>query len=128
MPKGNAVRAPTLAMWIVAALLIVAVIAAMRVPAWGQSGNHGDGHAEMRPRYEKWIDKRGFGCCDNRDCRPTRAYVGEDGQWRAIADGIWHVVPPDTVLHIPSPDGRSHICMTPGAQEPRCFVPGEPRS
>lgn len=96
--------------------------------AWGQSGMHGDGHTEQHADYLQWKDRRGYGCCDNRDCRPTRAYVDEAGRWRALADGVWLVVPPDAVLAIPSPDGRSHVCHTPGALEPRCFVPGEPRS
>jgi hypothetical protein len=78
--------------------------------------------------YTGWTDGRGFSCCDNGDCRPTRAYVDDDGRWRALGDGRWLIVPPDAVLRIPSPDGRSHICMTPGAIEPRCFVPGEIRS
>lgn len=78
--------------------------------------------------YTGWKDRRGYGCCDNTDCRPTRAYVDEAGRWRAMVDGEWMVVPPDAVLQIPSPDGRSHVCHTPGALEPRCFVPGEPRS
>ena len=87
-----------------------------------------DGHAQMHHEYLKWKDGRGYSCCDERDCRPTRAYIDEAGRWRAMVDGVYLVVPPDAVLRIPSPDGRSHVCVSPGALEPRCFVPGEPRS
>lgn len=87
-----------------------------------------DGHAQMHHEYLKWKDGRGYGCCNELDCRPTRAFMGDDGRWRALVDGLPIVVPPDAVLNIPSPDGRSHICMSPGAIEPRCFVPAEPRS
>lgn len=116
-----------------AAVLVLAIIALALVAlgyglASAQSGNHGDGHAEHHADYRQWQDRRGYGCCDDQDCRPTRAYVDEYGRWRAMVDGGWMVVPPDAVLPIPSPDGRSHVCHTPGAREPRCFVPGEPRS
>ena len=100
---------------------------AMAVMAFAESGSHGDGHAEMHEHYNMWIDNRGFGCCDNRDCRPVHADATPEG-WRVWIDGQWVRVPPDAVLHIPSPDGRSHVCMAAGAVEPRCFVPGEPRS
>ena len=46
---------------------------AMAMMAFAESGSHGDGHAEMHEHYNKWIDNRGFGCCDNRDCRPVHA-------------------------------------------------------
>lgn len=77
--------------------------------------------------YTEWKDKRGYGCCHDRDCRPVRADLTEAG-WRVWIDGRWVLVPPDAVLKIPSPDGRSHACISPGAVEPMCFVPGEARS
>lgn len=95
---------------------------------FAQSGNHGDGHAEMHDVYKGWNDRRGFSCCDKNDCRPVRADADIEGRWRAWVNGRWAPVPADTVLPIQSPDGRSHICWSPGALEPRCFVPGEPRS
>jgi len=110
-----------------AATLIITAAVAAPGPARAQSGAHGDGHAEMHHVYKEWQDNRGFGCCDDQDCRPVRADPGPLG-WRVWIDGRWVAVPPDTVLGISSPDGRSHVCMSPGAQEPRCFVPGEPRS
>jgi hypothetical protein len=109
------------------AVLIITAAVAVPGPARAQSGGHGDGHAEMHHAYKEWIDNRGFGCCDDQDCRPVRADPGPLG-WRVWIDGRWVAVPPDTVLGITSPDGRSHVCMSPDAQEPRCFVPGEPRS
>lgn len=111
---------------ILMALLLLGVLGLPRC-AKAQDGAHGHGHAELHPTYKDWKTGTGYGCCDDRDCRPTRAYVDEQGRWRAMADGSWVIVPPDAVLKMPSPDGRSHICMTPGAMEPRCFVPGEPR-
>ena len=113
-------------MLLAAALITIAAVADP-VPARAQSGAHGDGQAEMHHAYKEWQDNRGFGCCDDRDCRPVRADPGLLG-WRLWTHGRWVAVPPDTVLGIASADGRSHICMTPGAQEPRCFVPGGPRS
>lgn len=107
--------------------LVINVAMAALGQARAQSGAHGDGHAQMHEVYKEWIDNRGYGCCDDQDCRPVRADSGPLG-WRVWIDGRWFAVPSDAVLTIPSPDGRSHVCMTPGAQEPRCFVPAEPRS
>ncbi|MFO1080873.1 MAG: hypothetical protein U1E23_09635 [Reyranellaceae bacterium] len=107
-----------------AGFLALAVVGLWVVAAHAQSGDHGDGHREMHPTYKNWLDGRGFSCCDDSDCRPTRAWRGDDGRWRAWDGRGWVVVPVDAVLPIPSPDMRSHICMTPGALEPRCFVPG----
>lgn len=128
----TATRLAELVLWwavmLAGCLTLAAWLVTVPWPAWAQSGSHGDGHAQHHADYREWKDRHGFGCCDDRDCRPTRAYVDEAGRWRALVDGGWMIVPPDAVLRIPSPDGRSHICHTPGALEPRCFVPGEPRS
>lgn len=66
-------------------------------------------------------------CCDNRDCRLTRARMYEDERWEAEASpGRWIKIPPANVLRMKSPDGRSHLCEMNGAVF--CFVPGEVRS
>lgn len=85
------------------------------------------GKAFAHDPYTKWLDKRGFSCCDNRDCAPVRADLTPTG-WQVWMEGRWVPVPWDAVLEIPSPDGRSHACMSPGAVFVRCFVAGEPRS
>lgn len=108
----------------VAAVLIALGIAIGA--AWAQSGDWGDGHAEMHPVYQGWRDNRGYSCCNDRDCRPTRV-CDLGGQLGVIADGKCVFVPPEAVLHIPSPDGRSHVCMSKGALQPMCVVIGEPR-
>lgn len=83
--------------------------------------------ARAHDPYTQWLDRRGFSCCDKRDCAPVRADYTPTG-WQVWIEGRWVPVPADAVLDIPSPDGRSHACMAPGAIQPRCFVPGEPRS
>ena len=108
-------------------LVLATLLATAPVAALAQSGGHGDGHAQMHDLYKKWKDNRGYECCDDSDCRPVRADPGPLG-WRVWIESRWVPVPPDVVLLVPSPDGRSHVCMSPGAVEPRCFVPGEPRS
>lgn len=55
------------------------------------------------------------------DCRPVRARLGSDGIWEAWTEGRWLPVPPDRILKIPSPDGRSHLCEIAGTV--LCFVP-----
>ncbi|MBX3500453.1 MAG: hypothetical protein KF889_13470 [Alphaproteobacteria bacterium] len=111
-------------MRLVAALLLSIPLA---TPAPAQDGHHGLGHAEMHDWYRTLRHPfTGRLCCDNRDCRPTRAYVDDEGYWRAMLDGHWVLVPDDVVLKNASPDGRSHIC----ANERGvifCFVGGVPK-
>jgi hypothetical protein len=113
---------------LLATALALCAIAAMRGVVRAQSGTHGDGHGAGHPVYKGWTTPQGGSCCNDSDCRPTRAFVDELGRWRAFDGRKWVVVPPDALLRIPSPDGRSHLCMSQGAELPRCFVPGEPRS
>jgi len=61
------------------------------------------------------------------DCRPTRAYLTDDGQWRALIDGKWVLVPPRAVLKQLAPDGRSHICAS-RTGVIYCFLGGSPKS
>ena len=109
-----------------AAVLIVVGVWPL-LPTKAQSGDWGDGHAEMHSIYQSWHNRENYSCCNNSDCRPTRAYKDDDGRWRVLADGQWVIVPPYAILDIASPDGRSHVCMAKGAVEPRCVVLGEPR-
>ena len=92
------------------------------------SGRHGDGHAEMHDIYKHWHPplNANTSCCDNSDCRPTRAFVDDEGHWRAWNGALWLLVPQDRVLppnH--AGDGRSHLCEK--AQFIYCFTPGEIR-
>ena len=63
-------------------------------------GQHGVGHAEMHDLYKAWHppDNPRTSCCNNADCRPTRAYVDENGTWRAWDGLLWLVVPPERTL------------------------------
>ena len=103
--------------------------------AFAQSGTHGDGHSEHHEWYKtlkrpdvKPDMSNGMGsCCNDKDCRPTRGYLHDDGKWRAILNGKWVEVPWDKVLNTKAPDGNSHIC----ANELGiifCFVGGVPKS
>ena len=69
--------------------------------ARAQSGNHGDGHAENHDWYQNLTQAdTGFPCCNGStssvegDCRPTRAFLDEDGLWYALLDGQWVPIPP----------------------------------
>ena len=105
-------------------------------PSKAQDGEHGHGHAENHNMYEDW--KRpdvGGSCCNAQsaddpdgDCRPTTAYMGDDGRWRArIKPGSsgFVVVPPNKILNRAA-DGRCHICERLGAVF--CFQPCDPKS
>ena len=78
------------------------------------SGTHGQGHAENHDWYQELKQPgTGYSCCNGTingiegDCRPTRAYLTEEGQWRALIDGQWVLIPPRAVLKQLAPDGRS---------------------
>src|SRR6266851_3216834 len=61
------------------------------------------------------------------DCRPTRAYISDDGMWYALLDGRWVPVPPKVVLKQLAPDGSSHICASKSGMI-YCFLGGSPKS
>jgi hypothetical protein len=105
-------------------------------PAMAQdsSGHHGQGHAENHDWYEK-LKRPGSNtsCCNGTrngvqgDCRPTRAYQRDDGNWYALVNGRWVLVPPKVVLKDLAPDGNSHICAGPSGTI-FCFLGGSPKS
>ena len=83
-------------------------------PAIAQDGTHGQGHAENHDWYQELKQPgTGYSCCNGTvagiegDCRPTRAYLTDEGQWRALVDGQWVLVPPRAVLKQLAPDGRA---------------------
>ena len=97
-------------------------------------GNHGEGHAEGHDWYKELKQPgTGYSCCngttDGRegDCRPTRAYLTEEGVWKALIDGQWVQVPPRVVLKQLAPDGNSHICASRSGLV-YCFIGGSPKS
>jgi hypothetical protein len=61
------------------------------------------------------------------DCRPTRAYLQQDGTWKALIDGHWMPVPPRVVLQRLAPDGNSHICAGKSGMI-YCFIGESPKS
>ncbi len=92
-------------------------------------GAHGVGHAQGHDIYKKWSppNNPGTSCCDNSDCRPTKADIDKDGHWLACNGTRWLRVPRERVL---APnlagDGRSHLCEK--DEFIYCFTPGEIRS
>jgi len=110
-------------------LLVVVTIVMVTISAFAQSGEHGDGHAKMHDVYKTWHPplNPGTSCCNNADCRPTRAYVDFDGSWRAWNGSAWLLVPQERMLPTDyAGDGRSHLCEKGGFVY--CFTPGEIRS
>jgi hypothetical protein len=123
-------------------LLVCAIAFVGAVGARGQNGQpfgdaqgrHGAGHAENHDWYQKLKQPQtGYSCCSGSangvdgDCRPTRAYLNDDGIWYAMIDGRWVPVPPRVVLQQLAPDGRSHICASKSGMI-YCFLGGSPKS
>jgi hypothetical protein len=114
--------------------IALVVSLAFGLQAFAQSGNHGEGHAENHDWYRElkqpgtnmsWCNGTMNGI--EGDCRPTRAYVDDNGTWRALMDGKWIVVPPRVVLQSLAPDGASHICAN-RTGTIYCFMGGSPKS
>jgi hypothetical protein len=98
-------------------------------PTSEPSGRHGDGHAQLHHLYQHWHPPLNSktSCCDDSDCRPTRAYVDPEGNWRAWNGVRWLVVPTDRILPVDfAGDGRSHLCEK--QDFIYCFSPGPPKS
>jgi hypothetical protein len=78
------------------------------------TGFYGRSHAEDHDWYSK-LNQPGttYSCCNGNehggDCRPTRAFRGDDGFWHAQIDG------------------NSHICASKGGYI-FCFIGGSPKS
>jgi hypothetical protein len=96
------------------------------------NGYRNDDHAENHDWYRK-LTQPGttYSCCNGDahggDCRPTRAYVDDGGQWHAQMDGRWVTVPSRAVIDRLAPDGNSHICASKGGYI-FCFIGGSPKS
>ena len=97
-------------------------------------GGYGQGHAENHDWYKELRQPgTGYSCCNGSlngidgDCRPARAYLNDDGTWRALINGQWQPVPPRAVLQRLAPDGNSHICAGKSGMI-YCFIGGSPKS
>jgi hypothetical protein len=116
-------------------ILLALVFGAGRISCYAQQvGDHGVGHAENHDWYRDLHQPgTGYSCCNGTangiegDCRPTRAYLQDDGTWRALVDGHWVNVPPRVVLQRLTPDGNSHICASRSGMI-YCFIGGSPKS
>ena len=79
--------------------------------------------------YKNWHppNNPATSCCNDSDCRPTQAWLGDDDLWRAWNGSTWLVIPPERVLPTDyAGDGRSHLCEKVGTIY--CFTPAPPRS
>ena len=110
------------------ALLAILVIFGVARSAAGQDvkGFHGDGHDLLHYWYKTLRQPgTGYSCCNNEDCRPTRARIR--GQMvEVLVDGEWTFVPPSTILQQSAPDLNTHVCA-PKIGRPRpifCVVLG----
>ena len=117
---------------VLALAFVIATAAGLR--AFAQVGTHGEGHAENHDWYRE-LKQPGtnMSCCNGTmngiegDCRPTRAYIDDNGIWHALMDGRWEIIPPRVVLQSLAPDGGSHICANRSGTI-YCFMGGSPKS
>lgn len=121
--------------WFAAFLLTLLLLGIGSQCAMAQSGRHGDGHAQQHDIYQRWSPPNNpkTSCCNavkedgSGDCRPTRAFVDDDGNWRAWNGLRWLTVPPGRVLPTDyAGDGRNHLCEK--MEVIYCFTPSEPKS
>ena len=119
---------------VISTLCIVSVAARAQDAHDHAQGQYGQGHPENHDWYRE-LKQPGtnMSCCNGTmngiegDCRPTRAFIDDNGTWRALMDGRWIVVPPRVVLQSLAPDGGSHICANRSGTI-YCFMGGSPKS
>jgi len=114
--------------WVCVAFIALVFVLGFAIGAQAQ-----DGHAQGHEIYKNWKSRDGQSCCNDGDGRPTRAYVDDEGHWRAW-DGTEWVIIPERAMLPPDfhGDGRSHYCgrrggLGVGTAHPYCFSPGEIR-
>ena len=119
---------------IAASVAFACTAAAQDIATHRHDGTRGLGHAENHDWYRELKQPgTGYSCCNGTangvegDCRPTRAFLQEDGTWKALIDGRWMPVPPRVVLQKLAPDGNSHICAGKSGMI-YCFIGGSPKS
>jgi hypothetical protein len=78
-------------------------------------------------RAHDWYPKS---CCNGHDCKPVRAYYGEDEFWHIYVEEYndWFIVPTSQIRKEPTPDLSCHACYGKGmGMGPRinvfCFFP-----
>ena len=115
--------------------LLSSILLLFAVPAAAQVHHH-DGASESVDRfYSRWMipPSREASCCNKRDCYATEAH-NQNGIWyaRRREDGEWVPIPAKLVEQNQvdpreSPDGLTHVCMTPpeaSSQKVFCFTLG----
>lgn len=86
-------------------------------------------HGELGKSRAEWFRSlkqpgTGISCCDESDCKRTRADWTGTG-WIALApDGTVVDIPPDKIIHDKQhPAGSAVMCWLPGSRTVLCFVP-----
>lgn len=85
--------------------------------------------ANAHDGYEGWHPPNTphTSCCNGADCRATRAYKGDDGDWFAWDGRGWLRIPYARYLgHDFAHDGRNHLCEKDGTVY--CFTDGDVKS
>lgn len=97
--------------------------------ASAQSGMHGDGHAQNHKWYNELKQPHtNYSCCNDKDCRPVKAEMREDG-WYVWIDVYgqmkWVLVPPRNILdqRLNKEPFRNHVCASPMGYI-YCFLAG----
>lgn len=84
--------------------------------------------AQSHDLYQDWRQPyTNASCCNGHDCHPTTATLDENGNWVARHLGRDVKIPWARVMKGPSPDGRSHLCISDSGVV-HCFMPSEIRS
>lgn len=114
--------------WLVRLMIVFLLAGIVGFVALGVLGHWLISNAWAHDPYSSWKDNRGYSCCngdgEHGDCRPTTICEAAHGQLGVVMYGHCVPVPPEVVLHIPSPDNRTHACMREGALQPMCVVIG----
>lgn len=99
------------------AALAAVLIALLIAPALAQQPSLSDWFKSLRQPGSM------VSCCDESDCKRTKARIGPDG-WEALTPaGDWIAIPEGRIVRPKSnPTGEPILCLSPG-RTIYCFVP-----
>lgn len=122
--------------WVCGAAIVAGLLILGGFNVHAQSGDWNDGHHLHHTDFYQDLKQpdSGYSCCNKMeekdgqtvgDCRPVRAYKGDDDFYYVFISGKWKQVPSEKVLNIPSPDGYAHVCAHREYDWIYCFIMGE---
>ncbi len=82
-------------------------------------------HTQAHDIYNGWnIPGQNKSCCNNLDCKPTKAKYEAGAWWAFVASKrMWVKIPDQTIVTYKTDDTDAHLCFSESFSEVLCFRP-----